>query len=193
MRRALLDLAASDAAVRHELESEGVLQGGYHPRMEAVHRENAAQLRVLLAQYGWPNELRAGVDGAEAAWLIAQHAIGEPVFMRECRDRLAEEVDVGHAPKSQLAYLDDRVRVFEGRPQRFGTQFEITPDGPRLFPVEDPQHLDRNRQDAGLGPVAARLASAQDAPRPTAAEFAAQKADERRWRAGVGWISADDT
>lgn len=191
LRLALLEAAARDADVRRELESQGVLHGGYHPRMEAVHRDNAARLRAMIEQHGWPNEARAGPDGAEAAWLIAQHAIGEPVFMRDCRDRLLDEVRAGAVPRWQLAYLEDRIAVFEGRGQRFGTHVEIAPDGPRLMPVDDTDGVDLRREAVGLPPNAERLASLVDAPRPTDAEFAAMKAEERRWRAAVGWIRAD--
>lgn len=48
-------LAAHDGAVRAELAASGALFDGYHPRMEAVHRENAAR---LLAITGGPRVAR---------------------------------------------------------------------------------------------------------------------------------------
>ena len=76
-------MRAADSRVREELLAAGELGGPYVPRMEVVHVKNAARLRSLIAEYGWPAEDIAGKDGAEAAWLIAQHAVGEPEFLRE--------------------------------------------------------------------------------------------------------------
>ena len=78
LRQDLLAMRAEDGNVRQELVDSGELGGPSVPRMEEVHRKNAARLRELIALYGWPAEDIAGQDGAEAAWLIAQHAIGEP-------------------------------------------------------------------------------------------------------------------
>ena len=182
-----------DLALRAELEADGTLFKGYHPRMEAIHRDNARQLRELIQRHGWPNEHIAGHDGAEAAWLIAQHSISDPDFMRECRELLEKESATGRVPLWQFAYLDDRIRVSEGKPQRFGTQFELTPDGPTLCEVDNPEALEQRRQEMGLGPIVERLRSMQNAPRPTLGEFEANQAAERTWRRKVGWIApADD-
>ena len=192
LRKTLLDLQGRDVALREELLAKGGLHGGYDPRMEEVHRDNARQLREVIARVGWPNERLAGTDGAEAAWLIAQHAIAEPEFMRLCRSLLVGEVASGTVPKWHLAYLDDRIRVSEGGLQRFGTQFDITPEGPVLCPVEEPGALAARRRDVGLGPVAERLDSVKDAPRPTAEEFAGYKRAEMAWRVNVGWVARGD-
>jgi hypothetical protein len=192
LRRTLLALQSRDLALRQELQAEGALYGGYHPRMEEVHRDNARQLRVLIDRFGWPNERLVGADGAEAAWLIAQHAIAEPDFMRACRSLLEREVTSGTVPKWQLAYLDDRIRVSEGGLQRFGTQFEVTPDGPKLCPVDNPESLDARRLQAGLGPIAERLESMRNSPRPTAAKYAEHKKAEMAWRVKVGWAARSD-
>jgi hypothetical protein len=182
LRNTLLELQERDLALRTELQAEGTLFDGYHPRMEAVHRDNASQLRELIEQFGWPNEHLAGQDEAEAAWLVAQHAISEPEFMRSCRALLEEEATSGAVPLWQYAYMDDRIRVSEGKLQRFGTQFELTPDGPKLCDVEDPKSLDQRRREAGLDPIAERLKSMTKEPRPTPSEFTAKKAAEQNWR-----------
>ncbi len=192
LRNSLLALQQRDLALRAELQTDGTLFEGYHPRMEAVHRDNAKQLRELIEGFGWPNERLAGHDGAEAAWLIAQHSISEPEFMRRCRNLLEKEATSDSVPFWQYAYLDDRIRVSEGKPQRFGTQFELTPDGPVLCEIEDPQFLDQRRQEAGLELIAERLKSMQNEPRPTPTEFQSRKESEMKWRLKVGWSTPSD-
>lgn len=192
LRSTLLELQQRDLSVREELAADGSLYEGYHPRMEQAHRDNAGKLSELIEQFGWPNEQLAGADGAEAAWLIAQHAIAEPDFMRACRMLLETEVASGGVPAWQLAYLDDRIRVSEGRLQRFGTQLEVTPDGPKLCPTEERETLDERRLKAGLDPIAERLQSMQGTPRPTQAQFSARKREERAWQVKVGWAASSD-
>jgi hypothetical protein len=187
LRRTLLAMQKRDLSLRDELAADGSLYQGYHPRMEEVHRANAQQLRTLIERHGWPHEQLAGVGGAQAAWLIAQHAIAEPEFMRTCRDWLHQECQAGRVPDWQFAYLDDRIRILEGRAQCFGTQFEFTPDGPQLYPVEAPETLDERRLKVGLGPVAERLQSIKDQPRPSVAQFAEHKEQALAWRQKVGW------
>lgn len=192
LRQTLLRLQQRDLSMREELAQDGSLYHGYHPRMEAVHRGNANELREIIKQFGWPNEQRVGRDGAEAAWLIAQHAISEPGFMRTCCELLDREVAAGRVPAWQFAYIYDRVRVSEGLPQRYGTQFEVTPDGPRLCSTEDPESVNARRLSVGLGTVAEHLARLQGGPYPTAEQYQARKAEEKAWRIKVGWIGADD-
>ena len=69
-------MEAEDDRVRARLAGDGSLFGAYHPEMEAVHRANAARLRVIVEEIGWPGKSQVGEDGAHAAWHVLQHAIG---------------------------------------------------------------------------------------------------------------------
>ena len=182
----LIALAAEDQRVRGELLAEGVLFGGYHPRMEAVHRRNAARLAEIIAAHGWPTERVVGVEGAAAAGLIAQHAIGEPAFQRTCLVALQQASERGEVPAWQPAMLEDRIRVFEGRPQRYGTQLDVDEEG-RLHPhpIEDPDGVEERRRAVGLDSLADRLASAERVPPP--ADRAEHQRGYERWLRKVGW------
>jgi hypothetical protein len=114
LRAELIQMDDHDQAVRAELAADGSLYDGYHPRMAAVHDSNAARMKAIIAEYGWPTERLVGVDGAKAAHRIAQHAINHPAFMRECRRLLDEASARGEVPRWQFAYIDDRIRVFDG-------------------------------------------------------------------------------
>lgn len=185
----LLALLARDAEVRAELEAEGVLFEGYHHRMAEIHQANADELRALVADHGWPDEALVGPDGAEAAWLVAQHAIADPDFMRQCRTLLDEASRVGRVPRWQFAYIDDRIRLFEGKAQRYGTQFDLTPDGPDINALEDPDNVDSLRHAVGLGPISDVLSRARRSPLPSPAEYAAKQLEGEAWRRRVGWVT----
>ena len=182
----LLAMAADDLRVREELAAEGSLYDGYHPRMESVHRRNAARLATLLDERGWPVASSVGQDGAEAAWLIAQHAIGEPEFQRRCLRLLQNAAASGEVPAWQPATLEDRIRRFEGRPQLYGTQIE--PDGsgqPQPYVIEDPEHVDERRRAVGLKPLSECLAREKRVPVPRDRERFER--EYHAWLRRVGW------
>ena len=92
----------------------------YHPAMAAVHQHNAARLRQIVAAHGWPGRSLVGAEAASAAWRIVQHAIGEPAFRRAMLPVITAAAAAAELAPSEAAILDDRVRVFEGRLQRYG-------------------------------------------------------------------------
>jgi hypothetical protein len=104
------------------------------------------------ARRGWPGRTLAGEDGAHAAWLLAQHADpkSQPAFL----DLLRAAVAAGEASVTDLAYLEDRVRMHAGQPQLYGTQFIHDQQGLRPWTIEDPENLDQRRASVGLGPFA---------------------------------------
>jgi hypothetical protein len=151
----LLAMRDEDLRVRQELLDSGELGGVYVPRMEAVHLKNAARLRALIAAYGWPGEDIAGKDGGEAAWLVAQHAVGEPEFQLHVLTLLQTSVAEGRTAAWHAAYLEDRIAMYEGRPQRFGSQWVDDPRDGRARPwkLADPEHVNDLRASVGLAPL----------------------------------------
>jgi len=188
--KALLDMEARDQALRAELTANGELDDRYHPRLEELHRTNASRLRQMIAVFGWPGFTLVGDKGAQAAWRVALHAISEPAFMRQCRDLMDLASHNGDVPRWQFAIIDDRIRVYEGKPQRYGTQLRGGPDGLEPYPLEDDSRVNSMRVHAGLPPLAQTLAKARAAqPRLSAAEQARRDAAELEFRRHAGWLS----
>jgi hypothetical protein len=155
LREELMAMRAEDLRVRQELVESGELGGSYVPRMEAVHVRNAERLKTIIDEHGWPDEKTAGEDGANAAWLIVQHAIGFPDFQRRCLSLLRLSAGEGSVPRWQAAYLEDRIAIQEGRPQRYGTQWLDDPVDGRIRPwkLAHPDRVDELRAEAGLQPM----------------------------------------
>jgi len=188
LRAELIRMDEYDQAVRAEIEADGSLFDGYHPRMAAVHDANAARLLEIIMTYGWPTERLVGADGAQAAHRIAQHSINHPEFMRECRRLLDEASTKGEVPRWQFAYIDDRIRVYEGLPQRYGTQWREGPDGLEPHPLEDADQVDEWRSALGLPLLAEMRASAPRNQRWDAEVARSYEERELAWRRSVGWI-----
>jgi hypothetical protein len=188
LEKALLDMEAQDQAIRNELTAAGALNDKYHPRLEEVHRANASRLRQIIAVFGWPGITLVGDNGAKAAWRIALHSISEPPFMRQCRDLLEHASETGDAPRWQFAIIDDRIRVYEGRPQRYGTQLRVGANGLEPHPLENEGRVSSMRAQAGLPPLAKTLALARAQPQLSLADQAARDVSDLEFRRTVGWI-----
>jgi Kdo2-lipid IVA lauroyltransferase/acyltransferase len=191
LRLELLALAADDERVRSRLLREGLLFKGYAKEMEAIHRRNAARLATLLAAHGWPVASLAGEDGAEAAFLILQHSIGEPALQRRCLPLLAAAAARGEVPALQPAMLLDRIRFFEGKPQLYGTAFDWDAKGHfSIGALEAPEGVDARRAALGLPALEVSLAqkrlSAETEQGPPD-DPAQRQADFEAWARRVGW------
>jgi hypothetical protein len=192
LRQELLDMRSEDLSVREELLESGQLGGTYVPRMEAIHVKNATRLRELIERCGWPAEDIAGKDGAEAAWLIAQHAIGEPDFQRHVLRLLNECAASGRTPAWHSAYLEDRIAMYEGRPQRFGSQWLDDPRDGRVRPwkLQDPDRVDQLRASVGLGPLAPIPKPGPDLPPEQREAIEENQRWWQEWLATKGWSAS---
>lgn len=117
---------------------------------EDVVRLNTTRLKEIIAEIGWPTTTLVGAASFKA-WLLAQHSDHDLEFQKQCLELMKAE-PAGVLPEN-IAYLEDRVRVNEGRQQLYGTQFYTDDDGvfgPR--PIEDPDRLEVRRKEAGMGP-----------------------------------------
>lgn len=193
LRNELIAMSEEDSRVRDALAEDGSLFGRYHPEMQEVHKRNAARLSVIIERHGWPGLSLAGEDGEEAAWRIVQHSIGDPRFQRRGLELIKAAASRGEAPLWQVAYLEDRIRSFEGRMQLYGTQYDWDERGEMSpFPeIEDPDRVDERRQVAGLIPLAEntrrmREGVARSKERPPE-DLQKWRAEIDLWARSVGW------
>ena len=192
LRDELAAMAEEDQRVRAELAADGSLFDGYHPKMRGVHDRNAARLTAVIDEHGWPGRALVGEEGARAAWLVLQHAIGHPGLQRRGLLLLQDAVARGDVPPVEAAMLEDRIRVFEGRPQRYGTQFDWDESGQlNPLPVEDEANVDERRRSVGLGLLAEviqrrREGMARSSEKPPK-DWAERQRGFLAWARSVGW------
>jgi hypothetical protein len=117
---------------------------------------HADRLKELLEKEGgWPTAGRVGEQAARAAWLIAQHADTQLDVQRLAVRMLRTAVEKGEASRRDLALLEDRIPVNEGRFQVYGTQIADAVDGrPIPWPCVDPERMDERRAEVGIESLA---------------------------------------
>lgn len=154
LRKVLLERFGEDQAVRQQAIAQG---GGVKAFKQArpIDQDNTAWLKKVVDEKGWPGISLVGADGYRAAFFLAQHADFDIAFQEKVL-RLMQAALVRHdVHPDDLAMLDDRVRIGQGKMQLYGTQFETAEDGSMsMQPTQDLAHLDPRRLSMGLPPIA---------------------------------------
>lgn len=158
VRTQLLRIAEADHALLPLLQrsaSDSTAQAKAEARRDSLYQAHATAIAPLLDAHGWLGRSRVGEDGAQAAFLIIQHADHDPALQKRALGLLAEAVARGEAEGKHLAYLTDRVRLAEGRLQLYGTQLDYDEAGcPFSKPSAHPERLAERRRALGLAPLA---------------------------------------
>ena len=189
----IIRLKNADEALRNKLIESGKLSDGYNEEMKELHDRNAKILSEIINTIGYPTIDKVGNEASEATWLIVQHAIGQPDFMKTCVKLLEGAVNENKASAIHLAYLTDRVAVLEGKPQLYGTQFDWDENG-ELSPndFDDLKKVNQRRKAIGLNSleeqtaiIRERAISENQSP-PKA--YNERKQEIEQWKKRVGWI-----
>lgn len=189
----ILALQKSDLQLRERLVAEGRLGDGYDPEMQLLHQQNAASLEDIMDAIGFPSIAKVGDEAHEAAWLVIQHSIGHPAFMKRCAKLLERAVQQEDANPRLLAYLTDRIAMYEGKIQLYGTQFDWDDQGELSpLPYDDLEKVNERRASLGLNTLEEqtmilRAQALRDGEKPPKNPSERAKAFDD-WRRAVGWI-----
>lgn len=169
LRGELLQMVKEDQAVRDAWVAAGLDDKAAADRLQAVDARNTTRMKAIVADHGWPTVAMVGPDGVKAAFLLVQHADGDPAFQAACLPHVEAAAARGELEKQHVALLTDRVLLARGEPQRYGTQFE-SQDGDWVpQPIADPANVDARRAQMELMPLAeykALLIKAYGRPKP---------------------------
>lgn len=160
LRRELEALLEADQAVRQAI---GPLQQRYGPksthldslyeRMERQDAQNQARVKAIIAQYGWPGSQLVGETGSTAAFLVLQHA--ELATIQHYLPLIRQETAAGGLEPQQLALMEDRVLVYQNKPQLYGSQVHTNAvtGKQEFYPIADEAHVDERRAGLGMEPL----------------------------------------
>ncbi|MEU2269798.1 DUF6624 domain-containing protein [Streptomyces olindensis] len=152
------DLAAEfhRRAEQDQVARRHALETGDGRDLVRIDADNTAWLKQVIEKHGWPGIALVGEQGADEAWLLAQHADRAPGFQRQVLALLRDALEAEDVLPRHFAYLTDRVLVAAGELQVYGTQYTNDPGGENLrpYPVTDPDQLDVRRASVGLEPAA---------------------------------------
>lgn len=128
--------------------------------VKAIDRAHCERLREIVEHIGWPTRDLVGLKATQGAYMVIQHAGYDIDFQNRCLAMMVDLVEQGELPASYVALLTDRIRVFQDRPQVFGTQMTMARNEMGVMvptptvPIEDPGNLDQRRRLMGMAPHA---------------------------------------
>lgn len=188
----IIDLKNADLELRDKLVKSQQLSNGYNEEMKKLHNRNTEILSNIINQIGFPTIEKVGKEANEATWLIIQHSIEQPEFMKKCSQLLKKAVSEKKADPKSLAYLTDRIAVFEGKKQLYGTQYDWDEYG-----ILNPNHYDdltkvnERRKSIGLNTLEEqteiiRKQMEKENQLPPK-DLEKRKKDFEDWKRSVGW------
>ncbi|MCU0352097.1 MAG: hypothetical protein MUF43_14915 [Flavobacterium sp.] len=188
----IVGLKNTDLELRKKLILCGQLSNGYNEEMKELHNRNAKILFDIIDKIGYPTKNKVGEEASEAAWLVIQHSIGQPEFMKKCMNLLEVAVSENEANPKKLAYLTDRIAVFEGKPQLYGTQFDWDEYGnlsPNIF--DDLTKVNERRKSIGLNTLEEQTEKIREQAikenQSPPSDFEIRKQEIEEWKRNVGW------
>ena len=120
--------------------------------MHAIDSINEMEICDILDTRGFVGRDQVG-EACGVFWMVIQHAPLE--LEKKYFPKFVEAMKRGDIPKSHIAMMDDRIAMFEGRPQCYGTQYVEKEQGKwALYELLDAKKVDQWRQEMDLGPLA---------------------------------------
>ena len=114
---------------------------------------NLIKVKKILDEHGWLSSNLIGRKGNSALFLVIQHS--DIDTQEKYLPMLREAVEKGNASPRDLALLEDRVALKQGKNQIYGSQIGINQETGEYYvsPLEDPDNVNERRAEVGLGPI----------------------------------------
>lgn len=160
----LLAILDADQQGRLKMDALAKQHGLNSPEVQALwpailekDAANLTKISAILDTRGWVGPEVVGQKASGALFYVIQHS--NTATQKKYLPLLRTAVQEKKAPAGQLALMEDRVALAEGRPQTYGSQLRQNGNDPRLFvcPLADPDHVDERRAAVGLPPMAEYL------------------------------------
>ncbi|MEM9834650.1 MAG: DUF6624 domain-containing protein, partial [Bacteroidota bacterium] len=122
-------------------------------KMREVDSANQVEVKKILTEYGWLPQSKIGRKAAGTLFLVIQHADLET--MRQYLPLLKSAVEAGEADATSAAMVEDRVLMYEGKKQLYGSQASGRPkeDGTSeyfIWPIQNPEEVNQRRAEVGF-------------------------------------------
>jgi hypothetical protein len=121
---------------------------------------NLFRIERIISEIGWPKRTVLGDTATDAAFLVLQHC-GNAFVMEKYVPIMQQAADSNELSKSSLALYIDRIKMFKGQKQIYGSQMVYNDSLKKLelYPVENLEVIDSLRKSAGLKPLGEYLKS----------------------------------
>jgi len=121
--------------------------------MRNTDQENLAKVNAIVKQHSWLSPQKVGINGAQGLFLVIQHA--DLKTQEYYLPMIKEAEKKGEMLSSNLAILEDRICMRNGKKQIYGSQgFTDNETGKKyIYPISDIDNLEERRKAMGLQPM----------------------------------------
>jgi len=153
LRDSILEMRRMDNYYQEKFDSiiltnDSALIQSFKDEWTATVKENDLKLSKIIDTYGWPTKELVGDMAVGEFFFIVQHS-SDLNLQKKCLKEFKQACGNDINNLAQIAYLEDRVLAKSGEKQLYGTQYNKG----KLYPVEDPENLNKRRAQTGLAPV----------------------------------------
>jgi hypothetical protein len=118
---------------------------------------NLIKVEAILQKYGWLGADILGHEGNNTLFMVIQHSdlATQEKYLPVMRNAVKE----GNAKAGSLALLEDRIVLFQGKLQIYGSQvgWDMKSNEYFMYPLADPDNVDERRTTMGLPPLSIYL------------------------------------
>ena len=119
--------------------------------MQRVDKLNQEQICKILDSRGFVGSDKVG-NAVGTFWAVIQHS--DINIQKKYLPLFREAAQRGDIAKESVAMMEDRINMFEGKPQRYGSQIEEDEFGnSRLYQLLDESKVDEWRSEMGMEPL----------------------------------------
>jgi hypothetical protein len=120
---------------------------------------NQVKVKTILDKYGWLGISKIGNQCSSTLYRVIQHS--DLNMQEKYLPLIREAVKNKEAKPRDLATLEDRVALRQGKKQIYGTQVGQDKKSLKYYlsPLEDPDNVDKRRAEVGLEPLSMVLES----------------------------------
>jgi hypothetical protein len=121
--------------------------------LQYIDSTNLVSVEAIIDKYGWPGRSLVGSLGNETIWLVIQHA--NLAVQERYLPMMQASVDKNESSATELAYLEDRIRMRKGQKQLYGTQVSRNPQTGKweIWPIEKEKDVNKRRAELYLQPL----------------------------------------
>ena len=155
LKKKLIKLLEDDQKMRKAFRKQ---KGKKHikvdfEKIKALDKSNQKQLLEIVEKHGWPQFSQVGKKAAAAAFYIIQHASVDliEIYLPVIK-KLAKS---GEASPIHAAMMEDRLSMYRGKKQKYGTQvFSKTDDNGKInyfiWPIKNVKKINQIRKSKGF-------------------------------------------
>lgn len=157
LQKTLLDIGVDDQLYRKNYrdfaKKYGIQSVEYKDlwkKQKPLDSINLVKITEITDKYGWIGSDQVGVEACSALFLVIQHSSDKAV-QKKYLPMMREAVKNNKARGDDLALLEDRIALGEGKKQVYGSQYSQDEEGKKYVqPLIDPDHVDERRAEIGL-------------------------------------------